>query len=277
MPQSDWLAGVDCNEDKFGNQTKEPDEEHQPEMAPDEMLEADEEISKEEPEGLRDDQENYEQHVDNDEDNEEINDDENEENEDTEPTTLHNQQEDAQNQDNGSVNDEIGEQADCIDDELDNALDVMQSHEDEKELESEDSDNDTEGIAELEDTDGDDDEEEITTDNGRQHPHRETKKPDICDGQHFEKSDEIEMIELKHNLFGTDAKEQLHEAEEAPIVAQLLVNVMRSCQPESGTFAQQHNYKQGVKKCGDRAEKAALKETKQQHAQKCFHQLQLQN
>ena len=74
------------------------------------------------------------------------------------------------------------------------------------------------------------------------------------------------MMELKHDLFGTDAKEQLCETEEAPIVAQLLVNMMRSHQSESGTFAQQHNHKQGVKKHGDRAEKAALKETKQQKA-----------
>ena len=78
------------------------------------------------------------------------------------------------------------------------------------------------------------------------------------------------MMESKHNLFSTDAKEQLFEAVEAPIMAQPSVNMMRSCQPESGTFAQQCNYKQGVKKCGDRAEKAALKETKQQHVQMCF-------
>ena len=45
------------------------------------------------------------------------------------------------------------------------------------------------------------------------------RNPNICDGQCFEKLDEIETMESKHNVFNAEATEQLCEADEAPIAA----------------------------------------------------------
>ena len=166
------------------------------------------------------------------------------------------------------MDNETKEQVDQTDNQLDAALDTTRSHEDEDdEGESGRDDND----AESENDNDEEDEKEIITDDDRRYPGKEVRKPDIHDGQYFEKLEEIEFMESENNIFSPEAKEQLHETDEAPMLAQLIMNMMKSHAPESGTFTQQCNYKQGVKKCGTKAETAALKEIKQQHARKCFH------
>ena len=92
----------------------------------------------------------------------------------------------------------------------------------------------------------------------------------IYDGQYFKKLEEVQFMEAKHNLFSAGATEQLYEADEAPIMARLLIDMTNSYLPENRTFAQQYNYKHGVKKYGKKANEAALKEIQQQHVRKCF-------
>ena len=138
------------------------------------------------------------------------------------------------------------EQVDQMDNQLDDVLDATRSHkdeDDEEESEGNNEDNDAESGAD----DNNEDEREITTDDNRRCPKREVKKPDICDGQHFEKSEEIEFMESENNIFNPKAKEQSCKADEAPMLAQLTVNMMRLHVPEHSSFAQQHDHKQGVK------------------------------
>ena len=66
----------------------------------------------------------------------------------------------------------------------------------------------------------------------------EMRRPDTHDSQCFEKLDKIEFMESENNIFNPEAKEQLCETDEAPTLAQLMMNMMKSCAPESGTFAQ---------------------------------------
>ena len=87
LPQSDWLAGVDHNEDEFGNQDNEKDDDYKPELRPDAESNADEDVSDQELEDLRDDTEAQEMRASDDEnENDENNNDE--QNDSTEPTRL---------------------------------------------------------------------------------------------------------------------------------------------------------------------------------------------
>ena len=80
--------------------------------------------------------------------------------------------------------------------------------------------------------------------------------PDTHNRQHFLKAEETQFLEGKHNLFHEGTQEQVHEPEEAPVLAMLMANVVNNCVPGSG----QCNCKQGVRLCTNEAEAVAEKE-----------------
>ena len=72
------------------------------------------------------------------------------------------------------------------------------------------------------------------------------------------KVEEIKFIEGEHNSFHQGKQEQLHEHDESPALAMLMVDMPRRHKPGSGSFAQQCKKLHAV-----HADEAAVKEIQQ--------------